>query len=165
MINADDIGGVHIKYLHHCPRQLWLYTRGIRPESLSDRVQLGEAVHDTSYLRSHPIDLGSAKLDHLDGHHWVHEVKSSSHPTNADRAQAMHYCYRLDQIGIDVQGAILKYPKIRRTVRILFNQAEADTAATDIQTALEVITAIDSAPRLPQPKCHGCSYFEYCWTE
>jgi hypothetical protein len=39
-------GGVHIKYLHHSPRQLWLYTRGIRPEHLSERVQLGEAVSE-----------------------------------------------------------------------------------------------------------------------
>lgn len=41
-------GGVHVKYLHHCQRQLWLFSRGVRPEHLSPLVQLGEAVHDTS---------------------------------------------------------------------------------------------------------------------
>lgn len=56
MIQPGDVGGAHIKYLHHCPRQLWLYARGIRPEHLSERVQLGEAVHETSYERSKEAD-------------------------------------------------------------------------------------------------------------
>jgi CRISPR/Cas system-associated exonuclease Cas4 (RecB family) len=46
-MEAEDVGGVHIKYLHHCRRQLWLYARGVRPEHLNAAVQLGEAVHDT----------------------------------------------------------------------------------------------------------------------
>lgn len=87
MIDAEDVGGVHVKYLYHCRRQLWLYLRGIRPEHLSGTVQLGEAVHDTAYTRSTPVDLGAARLDFIDGQHWVHEVKSSSRPTSADQAQ------------------------------------------------------------------------------
>jgi CRISPR-associated exonuclease Cas4 len=60
VITEDDVGGVHIKYLYHCHRQLWLYSRGIRPEHLSTTVQRGEAVHDTTYTRTIPVDLGSA---------------------------------------------------------------------------------------------------------
>ena len=59
-MRAEDIGGVHVKYYHHCQRQLWLYARGIRPEHLSAAVQLGEAVHDVSYPRASPVDLGAA---------------------------------------------------------------------------------------------------------
>ncbi|WP_054812161.1 CRISPR-associated protein Cas4 [Nocardia arizonensis] len=165
MLTTDDIGGVHIKYLNHCPRQLWLYARGLRPESLSERVQLGEAVHDTSYRREHAVDLGAAKLDHFDGQRWVHEVKSSAHPTAADRAQAMHYCFRLHHLGVDVEGAILKYPRTRRTIRIPYTPTEDTTTATMITTALETITADTSPPRLTQRACHGCSYLEYCWTD
>ena len=115
MIGPADIGGVHIKYLHHCRRQLWLYGRGFRPEHLSDPVQLGEAVNDTSYTRTSPVDLGAARLDFIDGQNWVHEVKSSASATKADEAQAMHYCFRLKEIGIDARGGILHYPKTRRT--------------------------------------------------
>jgi hypothetical protein len=43
LIQPGDIGGIHIKYLHYCARQLWLYARGVRAEQLSDRVQFGEA--------------------------------------------------------------------------------------------------------------------------
>jgi CRISPR-associated exonuclease Cas4 len=124
-MEASDLGGVHIKYLYHCRRQLWLYTRGIRPEHLNARVQLGEAVHDTSYSRSTPVDLGAARLDHLDGRHWVHEVKSSSQPTSADQAQAIHYCHQLHRVGVEAQGAVLHYPKTRRTVRITYGLHES----------------------------------------
>jgi Domain of unknown function DUF83 len=110
-MEREDVGGIHVKYIHHCPRQLWLYVRGIRPEHLSGQVQLGEAVHETSYSRSKVIDLGAARLDHLDGALWVQEVKSSATSTKADQAQAIHYCYRLHQLGGPAQGAVLHCPK------------------------------------------------------
>ena len=70
MISEEDVGGVHVKYLYHCPRQLWLYARGLRPEATSATVQLGEAVHETSYRRAHPVDLGAARLDDHGGWSW-----------------------------------------------------------------------------------------------
>ncbi|WP_246264712.1 CRISPR-associated protein Cas4 [Acrocarpospora pleiomorpha] len=154
-----------MKYLYHCPRQLWLYVRGIRPEHLSDRVQLGEAVHETSYRRSQPVDLGAAKLDHLDGALWVHEVKSSAVSRAADNAQAIHYCYRLHEVGIDAKGAILHYPATRRTIRIPYTTEQAAKAAADVVTVLETVAAPSSPPRLARPACKGCSYIDYCWME
>lgn len=164
-MEADDVGGVHVKYLHHCRRQLWLYARGIRPEYLSAAVQLGEAVHDTSYARTTPVDLGAARLDHVDGQHVVHEVKSSSRPTTADEAQAIHYCYRLNGVGIAAQGAVLHYPKTRRTKRISYGTAEAARAADDIAVVLSVASLPTSPPRLARSACRGCSFVDYCWTD
>ncbi len=165
MITANDIGGVHIKYLYHCPRQLWLYIRGLRPEFLSHHVQFGEAVHDTSYPRSHPVDLGAARLDDLDGNLWVHEIKSSARPSDADRAQARHYCYRLHEIGVPARGAILHYPTVRRTITLDYDADQADLAATDIHRALDCATATNSPQRLTRAACRGCSFHDYCWTE
>jgi CRISPR-associated exonuclease Cas4 len=164
-MDADAIGGVHIKYLHHCHRQLWLYARGIRPEHLNAAVQLGEAVHEVSYPRSSPVDLGAAQLDHVDGRHWVHEVKSSTRISEADRAQAVHYCYRLGQVGVEAQGAVLHYPKPRRTSRILYDEAAAAQAVADIAAALEVIGGDQSPPRKARTACRGCSFLDYCWSE
>jgi CRISPR-associated exonuclease Cas4 len=163
-MRSEDIGGVHIKYLYHCQRQLWLYARGIRTEHLSAAVQLGEAIHDTSYTRHTPIDLGAAKLDYVDGKHWVREVKSSSRPTPADKAQAVHYCHRLDQLGVPVQGAILHYPKTRRTKKILYGPERADQAQVDIFNVLSVIQSTESPARLTLSACRGCSFLDYCWT-
>lgn len=165
MIDHEDIGGVHIKYLYHCRRQLWLYTRGIRPEHLSSAVQLGEAVHDTSYTRNTPVDLGAARLDFIDGQQWVHEVKSSSRPTPADQAQGRHYCYRLARLGIDVQGAVLHYPKTRRTQRNPYTDEAVLQAEADIVDVLAVLSAPASPGRLTRSDCRGCSFNDYCWTE
>jgi len=165
MIGADDIGGVHIKYLHHCHRQLWLYARGIRPERLNATVALGEAVHDTSYPRANPVDLGAAVLDYIDGRHTVHEVKSSSKPSHADRAQVIHYCYRLHQVGIPAEAGILHYPKVRRTTKICYDDTAAEQAIADITTVLAVVTRESSPPRINRGACRGCSYFDYCWSD
>ncbi|WEH37215.1 CRISPR-associated protein Cas4 [Streptomyces sp. AM 4-1-1] len=165
MIGPDDVGGVHIKYLYHCRRQLWLYLRGIRPEHLSATVQLGEAVHDTSYTRNTPVDLGAAKLDFIDGQHWVHEVKSSTRTTPADQAQGRHYCHRLYLVGIDAQGTVLHYPKTRRTQRHPYTPEAADQALADIADVLAVATASTSPDRLTRTACRGCSFTDYCWTE
>ena len=165
MIGVEDVGGVHIKYLYHCRRQLWLYARGIRPEHLNAAVQLGEAVDDTSYTRNTPVDLGAARLDFMDGQHWVHEVKSSARPSPADQAQGRHYCYRLHRVGIEAQGAVLHYPKTRRTQRHPYTPEAAAQAQADVEAALAVVASPVSPDRLPRTRCRGCSFANYCWTE
>lgn len=164
MISSEDIGGVHIKYLYHCPRQLWLYARGMRPEALSENVELGEAVHETSYRRAHPVDLGAARLDDLDGQLWVHETKSSAHPREADEAQVIHYCYRLRSLGVAAQGAILHYPRIRRTRRLAYTAEWDERARDDITQALTTIHAPTAPERIAKTRCRGCSYYDYCWS-
>ncbi|WP_131744845.1 CRISPR-associated protein Cas4 [Frankia sp. Cppng1_Ct_nod] len=160
-----DVGGVHVKYLHHCRRQLWLFARGVRPEHLSERVRLGEAVHEVSYGRFRPVDLGAAKLDHLDGDLWVHEVKSSRQPSVADEAQALHYCLRLTDVGVEARGAVLHYRPTRRTVRLPFDDEQRARATGDIDAVLEVVDRPDPPERLDRPRCTGCSYTDYCWTD
>lgn len=165
MISADDVGGVHVKYLHHCPRQLWLFARGLRPERLSSLVQLGEAVHDTSYSRHTEVDLGAARVDFIDGQAWVHEVKSSSRATEADRAQAIHYCHRLTELGVPIRGAVLHYPSTRRTVTVSYGADEASQAVADIDAVLQTVALKSAPPRLTRSRCRGCSYLDYCWVE
>jgi CRISPR-associated exonuclease Cas4 len=161
----SDIGGVHIKYLYHCPRQLWLYTHGVRPEHASDRVSLGEAVHETRYARYHEVDLGTDRIDHMDADGYVHEIKSSRQPSTADEAQAVHYCLRLTDAGIPSRGAVLHYPAVRRTISIPFDEEHRARAAADIDAALAVINQLDAPGRLERDACAGCSYTDYCWSQ
>lgn len=165
MIDYADIGGVHIKYLYHCRRQLWLYARGFRPEHLNDSVAAGTAMHETSFSRFSPIDLGAARVDHLDGQSWVHEAKNSRKPSDADHAQARHYCHQLHRVGAEVEGAIVHYRPIKRTIRYPYTDHEHTQADTDIHTALDVISRDDSPPRLPKTRCFGCAYSDYCWND
>ncbi|GAB2769805.1 CRISPR-associated protein Cas4 [Streptomyces daliensis] len=110
---AAAVGGVHIKYLHHCPRQLWLYGRGYRPEQRSDLVALGEVVDETTYTRRRDVDLGEAKIDWVTAGAIVHETKSSRTPSPAHAAQVRHYCLLLERRGVTVRGGTVHYPLAR----------------------------------------------------
>lgn len=160
----EDVGGVHIKYLYHCPRQLWLYARGYRPEQQSDVVSFGEAVDETSYTRRRSVALDAIRIDWVNGRLWVHEVKSSRRPSEAHRAQVRLYCLVLSERGTAVKGGTVHYPLARRTINVAFDDEARARAADDRAHAVAVISAPSSPDRLPRSACRGCSFATYCWS-
>jgi CRISPR-associated exonuclease Cas4 len=162
--SADgELGGVHIKYLLHCPRQLWLYSRGYRPEEASEQVAFGEAVDDTAFSRRREADLGAAKIDWVTTGAIVHETKSSRAPSEQHKAQVRHYCLLLDQRGVSVRGGVLHYPLIRRTVQVPWDNAAREEARLAERQARAVISLPAVPPKLARACCRGCSYTDYCW--
>ncbi|WP_219510916.1 CRISPR-associated protein Cas4 [Nonomuraea ceibae] len=159
----SDIGGVHIKYLLHCPRQLWLYMRGYRPEQRSDAVAYGEAVDDTTYVRRRDVDLGEAKIDWVTTGAVVHETKSSRAPSEQHEAQVRHYCLLLERRGVTVQHGVIHYPLIRRTTTVEWNGPARALAEDTEHQARTTISRPDAPPRLARQRCRGCSYIDYCW--
>lgn len=163
--DEQGLGGVHIKYLVHCPRQLWLYMRGYRPEAGSDLVAFGEVVGDTTFTRRRDIDLGEARIDWVTTGAIIHETKSSRAPSPAHAAQVRHYCLLLERRGITVRGGTVHYPLVRRTTDVPWDDdARAEAEATEAQ-ARTVIDAAAPPERLPRGKCRSCSYLDYCWGE
>ncbi|MEU8936334.1 CRISPR-associated protein Cas4 [Streptomyces sp. NPDC048409] len=163
--DGDDapLGGVHIKYLCHCPRQLWLYMRGYRPESGSDLVAFGEVVAETSFTRRRDVDLGEARIDWVTAGAIVHETKSSRAASADHDAQVRQYCLLLERRGIAVRGGIVHYPLIRRTTEVPWDDA-ARTQAEDTEEQARAVIAAPAPPeRLARGKCRGCSYHDYCW--
>ena len=159
----DDVGGIHVKYLHHCRRQLWLYTRGYRPEADSDLVAFGEAVDATTFRRKRGVALDAMRIDWVDGRLWVHEVKSARRPDDAHTAQARLYCLALADRGVAVHGAVVHYPLARRTVTIPFDDAAHASALADRAQVIAVSAAPSAPARLERARCKGCSYLDYCW--
>jgi CRISPR-associated exonuclease Cas4 len=162
-LTQDDVGGVHVKYLHHCHRQLWLYTRGYRPEAGSDLVAFGEAIDATTFGRKRGVALDALRIDWVDGRLWVHEVKSARRPDDAHTAQARLYCLALADRGVAVQGATVHYPLARRTVTVLFDEAARASAVADRAHVVKVSAAPSVPARLERARCRGCSYLDYCW--
>ncbi|MCS0639184.1 CRISPR-associated protein Cas4 [Streptomyces sp. LP05-1] len=158
-----QIGGVHIKYLYHCPRQLWLYGRGYRPEQRSGLVAFGEVVDDTTFTRRRDVDLGEAKIDWVTAGAVVHETKSSRAPAPAHAAQVRHYCLLLERRGVAVRGGVVHYPLIRRTVDVTWDAEARDEAERSEDEAQAVIAASTAPGRLKRAACRGCSYLDYCW--
>ncbi|MFB7673405.1 CRISPR-associated protein Cas4 [Kitasatospora purpeofusca] len=161
----DDhgLGGVHIKYLHHCPRQLWLYMRGYRPEAGSDLVAFGDVVNDTTFTRRRDIDLGEARIDWVTTGAVVHETKSSRAPSPAHDAQVRHYCLLLERRGVNVRGGIVHYPLVRRTTDIPWNDEAREAAEAAEDEARAVIARATPPDRQTRAACRGCSYLDYCW--
>lgn len=163
MTTPSEIGGVHIKYLRHCPRQLWLYSRGYRPEAGSELVAFGEVVDETTYRRRHDIDLGQAKIDWVEVGAVVHETKSSRKPSEAHAAQVRHYCLLLARRGVTVRGGVVHYPLIRRTLQVDWDEQARQLAEQAEAEARQVIVTPTIPNRLPRPQCRGCAYLDYCW--
>lgn len=166
VIDEDDVsglGGVHIKYLLHCPRQLWLYMRGYRPEQRSASVQYGEAVDETTYTRRRDLDLGEAKIDWVTTGAIVHETKSSRAPSEQHEAQVRHYCLLLERRGVNVRGGVVHYPLIRRKVEVPWDSSAKALAERVESRAREVIASPTAPPRRERRRCRGCSYTDYCW--
>ncbi|MFC4589884.1 CRISPR-associated protein Cas4 [Sphaerisporangium corydalis] len=166
-LDEDDVsglGGVHIKYLMHCPRQLWLYMRGYRPERRNTQVQYGEAVDETTYTRRRDLDLGEAKIDWVTTGAIIHETKSSRAPSDQHDAQVRHYCLLLERRGVNVRGGVVHYPLIRRTVEVTWDRT-ARTLAEETEARAHQVIASPAAPaRLDRARCRGCSYLDYCWS-
>lgn len=160
---TEDLGGLHIKYQTHCPRQLWLYTHGYRPEARSGLVEFGEAVDATTYTRRRDIDLGEAKIDWVTTGAVVHETKSSRAVDPAHAAQVRHYCLLLERRGVHVRGGTVHYPLIRRTIDVPWDEHARHEARTAERQARETMRLKEPPPRLPRPSCRGCSYKDYCW--
>jgi CRISPR-associated exonuclease Cas4 len=161
----DELGGVLIKYLLHCHRQLWLYSRGYRPEQDSDLVAFGEAVDDTAYSCRREVDLGAAKLDWVTTGAVVHETKSSRAPSPQHEAQVRHYCLLLERRGVSVRGGVLHYPVTRRTLQVPWDDAARD-AARKAEDEARAVAGLARAPaRLPRAQCKGCSFTDYCCGE
>lgn len=163
MTDLIDVGGVHVKYLEHCPRQLWLYWRGFRPERTSSLVAEGEAHDRVTFKREHEVDLGAAKLDWVDGQAWVHENKVSAAPSPQHIAQVEHYCLLLDSYGVRVAGGILHYPSRKRTVVVDWDAAATERARRRVRQVVAVVEAPVVPVRLPRSRCRGCSYSDFCW--
>ncbi|MDT0446838.1 CRISPR-associated protein Cas4 [Streptomyces johnsoniae] len=161
--DESQLGGVHLKYLHHCPRQLWLYSRGYRPERGNELVALGETVDETTFTRRRDVDLGEAKIDWVTTGAIVHETKSSRAPSPAHAAQVRHYCLLLERRGITVRGGIVHYPLIRRTTDVPWDATARAQAETDEARARAVIATDTTPERLPRSRCRSCSYTDYCW--
>lgn len=159
----QSLGGVHIKYLHHCPRQLWLYMRGYRPEARSELVAFGEVVDETTFTRRRDIDLGEARIDWVATGAVVHETKSSRAPSAAHEAQVRHYCLLLERRGINVRGGVVHYPLIRRTTDVPWDDEARELAEAAEDEARAVIATAEPPDRLTRGKCRGCSYLDYCW--
>jgi len=159
-------GGLKVNYWAVCPRKLWLFAKGLRQEHTSDRVLLGQVLHQRSYLhlprREVMIDE-LIKVDVLEGQGRVLEVKHSRRLVEAARLQVAYYLLYLRRLGAGELVGELRFPKERRREEVrLSPELEAKVAQ-----ALRGVAQVEALPSPPQvefmPICRACAYAELCW--
>lgn len=158
--------GIKVNYVVICHRKLWLYSRGIRLEPLSERVALGRLLHEKTYnwLSTKEVLINNLiKVDVLEGEGKILEIKYSKKLSDAARLQVAYYLYYLKKIGAGELTGELRYPKERRREEIrLTNELESK-----VEEALKRIREIELQPFPPEVSysslCRLCAYIELCW--
>lgn len=160
-----DCTGTELNYLHVCPRKLWLFRHGIRPERESDLVQLGILLGEESFSRREKeIPIGEiGVLDWADFKVGViHETKHGKAPGGGDEAQVRYYLFYLNAHGIRVDRAVIHYPKKRETVTVEWNESAARQVEEDLKVCGTILAGELPAPQR-RPYCKHCAYEEMCF--
>lgn len=158
--------GIKINYLVVCPRKVWLYARGIRMESLSERVALGRMLHEHAYSwlpRREVLIDDLIKVDIVEPEGKVLEVKHSQKLVEASRLQVAYYLLYLKRRGAGELVGELRFPRERRKEEV---RLTSDVEAR-VEKTLREIREIELLPYPPAADftsvCEACAYSELCW--
>ena len=158
--------GIKVNYWVVCHRKVWLYAKGLRLEPLSDRVALGQLLHERAYpdLPRREVLLDDLiKVDLLEHSQKILEVKHSRKLVDAARLQVAYYLLYLRWLGAGELTGELRFPKERRKEEVRLTpelEAQVIEALHDIQR----IEAMPAPPEAPfMPICRVCAYCELCW--
>ena len=100
--------GVEVNYFFVCKRKLWFFSRYLDLEADSDLVLLGRLLHEHGYPRKFKeVSIGRIKIDFLERHGVIHEVKRSRRMEKAHLFQLLYYIYYLRRFGVEVKGCLL----------------------------------------------------------
>ncbi len=161
------VTGTMISYLHVCPRQLWFFQNHIEMEHTSDRVAMGQLLHEESYNREkrkeRPINDRNL-IDFIDKEGILHDVKSSPSMQKAHEMQMLYYLYLLKQKGVPNRKGVINYPRQRRTVEVELTPEKE----REVEEAIREVKRISNLPTPPEVAfmriCKSCSYMELCWS-
>lgn len=169
MQNPDpsNITGTAINYLYICTRKLWFYQHNLEMEHTSEHVDLGKLLHDESYPREkrREWDINNrVKIDFIDKHGVLHDIKSGPAMETAHVMQICYYLYLLKQKGVSNRKGVINYPRQRRTTEVQLTLEKEQEVEIAIEKVNEV-TAFPTPPHADYIKiCKSCSYQELCWS-
>jgi len=159
-------GGLKVNYWAVCPRKLWLFSKGLRQEHTSDRVLLGQVLHQRFRLHTPRREVmldELIKVDILEGQGRVLEVKYSRKLAEAARLQVAYYLMYLRRLGAGELVGELRFPKERRREEVRFTPELEEKVAQALRGIAQV-EALDSPPRVEWMSiCRACAYAELCW--
>ena len=161
--------GTHFNYYQVCKRKLWLFANGINMEHVSDLVYEGKLIHEDSYPQRSgkyvEIEIDGIKVDYYDAKQKViHEIKKSDKVEAGHEWQLKYYIYLFERNGIDKVTGILEYPMLRKTQKVILNDADREQIKKMEDDILRIVSD-DNCPTLQKKGiCKNCSYFDFCYS-
>ena len=166
-LDQPDITGTAINYFYICTRKLWFYQNHLEMEHTSEKVDLGQLLHDESYPREKRREWSIdnlVQIDFVDKQGILHDIKSGPAMETAHVMQLCYYLYLLKQKGVTNRKGIINYPTQRRNTEVELTPEREREVETSIQKVNE-ISALPTPPHAEYMKiCKSCSYQELCWS-
>jgi len=163
------VTGTHFNYFMICHRKLWLFANGIQMEHVSELVEMGKLIHETSYpgrsSKFEEVEIGGIKIDYYDAKsRIIHEIKKSDKIEEAHEMQLKYYIWVLEQHGINNVSGVLEYPRLRKSERIFLSDLDREEIPAMVSDIEEIILN-DQCPEKEKMKiCKNCSYYDFCWS-
>lgn len=172
------INATLINLYHVCRRECWLHANGINMEHTSDTVYDGKMLHENSYPQRnekhselsveavrHGISL-FGKIDFYDARQkLIHETKRSDKVEKAHEWQVKFYLWLLRLNGIEDATAILEYPLLRQTDKIMLTDDDIGHLEKSI-ISIKNLKENEQCPQVINANiCKSCSYYELCYVE
>jgi CRISPR-associated exonuclease Cas4 len=149
--------GIKVNYWVVCPRKLWLFSRGLSMEPLSERVALGRLLHEQAYPQHSRRELFIDELirvDVLEAEPRVLEIKHSRKMIEAARLQVAYYLLYLRWLGVGELVGELRFPRERRREEVRLTEE----LEREVLHALQEIRRIEQLPRhRPPPLCRSAA--------
>lgn len=163
---AVRTNGIKIYYWAVCKRRLWLYSKGLRMERLSDIVALGRLLHEKAYPdlpRKEILIDDLIKIDLIEAESKLLEIKHSKKLIDAARLQVAYYLLYLRYLGAkDILGE-LRFPREKRREEVRLSP----DLELKVKEALEGVRETEGSSEPPEAHysslCRVCSYVELCW--
>lgn len=162
------ITGTLVWYSTVCQREVWLMSRDITPDEEDPLLDLGRAVHETSYkeIRKKEILLEGIKIDIIkdrEDKKIICEVKSSSRYIKASLMQLYYYIYRLEEMGIEAVGELV-IPKEKKRITVELDESNRQQLLSQLSIIRQIVAMNKPPEAVFIPFCRRCAYRYFCWS-
>lgn len=160
------ITGTMLWYYAICRREVWLMAHCITPDDEHQSLEIGRAVHESFYGRmKKEIEAEGMKVDVLSSKEGaIYEVKTSSKFVDATKLQLGYYLYRLEQLGINIDGVIV-VPRERRRINVKLDEQLRNRVIEAIKDIKDLCIKPVPPPPVKVLFCRRCAYRDLCWSD
>lgn len=166
IMDEFNVSGTYIWYYCICKREVWLLAHGIEADQQDENIQMGNAIHETTYKReSKEIEFDHSKFDVIsreDGKLIVGEIKKSSTYIDSARMQLLFYLKELEDSGIDAEG-ILLFPEEKKRETVLLDAENKKRLEAIIEEIKAIVAKEHPLAPIQNKYCKKCAYGEFCW--